>query len=57
MRFTGWDIAFWVIFVAIVMSLVRPGSKGAQLAVTVMNAFAAVVGTATGYVQRGGSSA
>lgn len=55
MKFTGWDIAFWVVIVAVVMSLVRPGSKGAQFVVAATAAIAAVVGTATGYVQRGGS--
>jgi hypothetical protein len=52
-RFSGWDIAFWIIVVAIVMSLVRPGSKGGQFVVDVTNAVAAVVGVATGYTQRG----
>jgi hypothetical protein len=54
-RFTGWDIAFWVIITAAIMSLVRPRSKGAQLVVDVTSAVAAVVGTATGYTQRGGN--
>ena len=54
MRFTGWDLAFWIIIVAVIMSLVRPGSKGASFVVNVTNAFAAVTGTATGYLQRGG---
>jgi len=53
-RFTGWDLAFWIIIVAVIMSLVRPGSKGGQFVVDVTSAFAAVVGTATGYLQRGG---
>jgi hypothetical protein len=52
-KFTGWDIAFWVVVVAIVTSLVRPGARGGQFVVAVTDALAAVVGTATGYVQRG----
>lgn len=56
MRFSGWDLAFYVVIVAIIAALVRPGSKGAQMVTAVMNAFAALVGTATGYLQRGGNS-
>lgn len=52
-RVTGWDVAFYVIFVAIVFSLVRPGSKGGAAIVAVTDALAAVIGLATGYVQRG----
>lgn len=44
---------FWLVIVAIVFSLVRPGSKAGQAVVDVTNGFAAVVGLATGYVQRG----
>jgi hypothetical protein len=54
MRFSGWDILFWMIIVAIVFSLVRPGSKAGAALVAVTDAFAAVVGLATGYTQRGG---
>jgi hypothetical protein len=42
-------LIFWVIVVAILMSLTRPGSLGGQAVVDVTDAFAAVVGTATGY--------
>lgn len=44
---------FWLIIVAIVFSLVRPGSKGGTAAVSVTDALAAVVGVATGYAQKG----
>lgn len=54
MKFTGWDIAFWVIVVAIITSLVRPGAQGGKFVVAVTNALAGLVGTATGYTQRGG---
>lgn len=43
------NLLFWIIVVAIIMSLTRPGSLGAQAVVDVTNAFAAVVGKATGY--------
>lgn len=46
------DAIFWVIVVAIIFSLVRPGSKSGQAVVDVTDALAAVVGLATGYVQR-----
>lgn len=52
-KFTIPDVIFWAIILAIVFSLVRPKSKGAQAVITVTDGLAAVIGTATGYVQRG----
>lgn len=49
-----WGAFFWVIVVAIIYSLVRPGSKASKAMTTVADVLAAVVGTATGYTQRGG---
>lgn len=46
---TTLTILFWVIMVAILMSLVRPGSVGGQAVVDMTDAFASVVGKATGY--------
>lgn len=46
------DLIFWAIVVAIIFSLVRPGSVSGQAIVDLTNALAAVVGVATGYVQR-----
>lgn len=46
---TTLTLLFWVIMVAVLMSLVRPGSLGGQAVVDVTDAFAAVVGKATGY--------
>ena len=56
MRFSGWDLAFWVIIVAAIATFVRPGSKGAKLVVLATDAFAAVVGSVTGYSQGGSQS-
>lgn len=39
---------FWIIVVAILMSLTRPNSIGGQAVVDVADAFAAAVGSATG---------
>lgn len=44
-----WSKAFWVIVIAIIYLMVRPGSKAGQAAVSVVNAFAATVGKATGF--------
>lgn len=52
-RFSWLDFLFWVVVVAIIFSLVRPGSKAGQAVVAVTDALASVVGLATGYVQRG----
>jgi len=52
-RVSAWDIAFYLIIVAIVFSLVRPGSKAGKALVAVTGAMTAVVGLATGYTQRG----
>jgi hypothetical protein len=54
MRFRAWDVLFWIVIVAIIYSLVRPGSKGAAMIVALTDALAAVVGLSTGYTQRGG---
>jgi hypothetical protein len=47
------DMVFWLLIVAIVFSLVRPGSKGATALISVTDGLAAVIGSATGYTQRG----
>ncbi len=48
------QIIVFTLFAAILVVLVRPGSPAATGVVTWGNAITAVVGTATGYVQRGG---
>lgn len=53
-KFTLLDVFFWLIIFAIVFSLVRPGSKAGTALVGVTDGLAAVIGTATGYVERGG---
>jgi hypothetical protein len=45
---------FSVIIAAIIYSLVRPGSRANQALTTVTDALVAIIGTATGYTQRGG---
>lgn len=50
-RISGWDLAFWIIAVAILASVVRPGSKAGAAIVAVTDAMAAVIGVATGYVE------
>jgi lipopolysaccharide export LptBFGC system permease protein LptF len=40
---------FWIIVVAIIMSLTRPGSVGGKAIIAVTSAFALAVGSATGY--------
>jgi hypothetical protein len=52
-KFTPLDVIFWVIVLAIVFMVVRPGSKAGAGLIAVTNAFAAVVGTATGAEARG----
>lgn len=47
------DFVYWVILVAIIFSLARPGSKAGTAIVAVTDALAAVIGLSTGYVQRG----
>ena len=49
MRVSGWDLAFWIIVVACLATVVRPGSKAGQALVTLTDALAAVIGTATGF--------
>jgi hypothetical protein len=48
------DLLYWVIVVAIIYSLVRPGSPAGKAMTTIADAAVDVIGTATGYVQRGG---
>lgn len=43
-----------VLFLAIIYSLVRPGSPAANVVQTISTALVAVVGSATGYNQSGG---
>lgn len=50
-RVSGWYLAFYIIVVAILMSVVRPGSKAGAAIVAVTDALAAVIGMATGYVE------
>ena len=50
------DVLFYIIIVAIIAPLVRPGSKAGQALVDVIDAFAAVVAGATGANQQGGRS-
>jgi hypothetical protein len=52
-RVSPGDVIFYVIIVAIVFSLVRPGSKAGAALVAVTDAAADVIGWATGYAQRG----
>ena len=42
-------LLFWIVMVAIIMSLTRPGSVGGEAIVAVTSAFALAVGRATGY--------
>lgn len=53
MKIAG-EVLIGVIYVAIVFSLVRPGSPAATVVQTVSNALVGVVGSATGYNQFGG---
>ena len=56
MRRVGiWDLLFWIVMVACLASVVRPGSKAGTALVALMDALAAVVGEATGYESRKGS--
>lgn len=51
------DVLFYIVVVAIIATLVRPGSKAGQAVVDVIDAFAAVVSGATGAAwQQQGSS-
>lgn len=52
-RVSGFDLAFYIILVAILASLVHPGSKAAAAIAALTDALAAVIGLATGYTQRG----
>jgi dolichol kinase len=51
---TAARLGFFVIVAAIVFSLVRPNSKAATAVPLFTDTLAAVIGTATGYTQRGG---
>lgn len=53
-RFSGWDLAFWTVVVAIIFSMVRPGSKAGGAMIAITEALAALTGEATGYYSRGG---
>lgn len=53
MRWRVADVIAWAFVLGIVYMLVRPGSKAGTALVDVTNALAAVIGTATGSVQRG----
>lgn len=44
------------LYLAILYSLVRPGSPGADLVKTISDALVGVVGNATGYYQTGGTN-
>lgn len=48
-----WDVLFWVVMVAVLASVVRPGSKAGTALVAITEALAAVVGEATGYNVKG----
>jgi hypothetical protein len=48
-KLSVWDGFFWLIMVAIVFSLVRPGSKSASALVALTDALTAVIGNVTGY--------
>lgn len=49
------DLLFWVVVVAMIATLVRPGSNAGQAVIDMVNAFAAVVSGATGaFAQQGG---
>ncbi len=52
-RISGWDVAFYLVIVAVIFSLVRPGSKAGKALIAAGSALTAVIGLATGYVQRG----
>lgn len=55
MKIAG-EVLIGIIYLAIVYSLVRPGSPAAATVKTVSNALIGVVGSATGYNQFGGIS-
>ena len=50
------DLLFWIVVVAIIATIVRPGSKAGTAVVDLVNAFAAVVSGATGAAWQKGSS-
>lgn len=51
------DLLFYIVVVAVIATLVRPGSKAGQAVVDMIDAFAAVVAGATGAAwQQQGSS-
>jgi hypothetical protein len=48
-----WDLLFFIIIVAILFSLVRPGSRSGEAIVVLTDALAVTVGLATGYTKKG----
>lgn len=53
-RIGVWDFLFYLVIVAIVYALVRPGSKAGVAIVAVTDALAATIGVVTGSTLRGG---
>ena len=51
------SVLAWVFVVALVYSLVRPGSKAGTAVVDITNAVAAVIGQTTGYAAAKGRAA
>jgi hypothetical protein len=51
------DFVVGALYLAILYALVRPGSPAAAVVKTISSALVAVVGSATGYNQSGGSGA
>lgn len=51
-RVSAWDVVFWAVMVAILASVVRPGSKASGALTAMTDALAGLVGEATGYTQR-----
>lgn len=54
MKGVVWEFLIGAVYVAIVYSLVRPGSPAASVIKTVSSAMVGIVGTVTGYTQVGG---
>jgi hypothetical protein len=45
---SAWDVAYWVVMLAILSMLVAPNTLGVRLVVNITNATAAVIRTAVG---------
>jgi hypothetical protein len=45
---TAWGFAFYLVLLAIVFSLVRPGSRSGEVMIAITDALAAVITTAEG---------